>query len=168
MFHREPIMVSSQSQGVKQLSFLCIIIFYLSKDFGVNWNDINWEKSYNPIKAYGQSKSANVLFSKELAKRLKGSKNLDYILKNLLNFKFELLNKGTGVFTASLHPGAVRTELLRYVGDGIHSIVPMLIKLAHPVFLVLFKSSYEGAQTTIHCAVADGLEKYNGFYFRYG
>lgn len=71
------------------------------------------------------------------------------------------------MFTASLHPGAVRTELLRYVGDGIHSIVPILIKLAQPVFMVLFKSSYEGAQTTIHCAVADGLEKYNGFYFRY-
>ena len=41
-------------------------------DFGINWNDINWEKSYNAIAAYAQSKIANILFTRELAKRLNG------------------------------------------------------------------------------------------------
>ena len=50
----------------------------------MNWDDLNWEKSYNPIKAYSQSKLANILFTKELAKRLEGS----------------------GVTAVSLHPGA--------------------------------------------------------------
>ena len=39
----------------------------------MNWNDLNWEKSYNPIKAYAQSKLCNILFTKELAKRLESN-----------------------------------------------------------------------------------------------
>ena len=39
------------------------------------------------------------------------------------------------------------------------------MKIGYPVILTLFKSCEEGAQTTIHCAVADGLEKFNGYYF---
>lgn len=39
----------------------------------MNWDDFNWEKSYSPIKAYSQSKTANILFTKELAKRLQGT-----------------------------------------------------------------------------------------------
>ena len=36
----------------------------------MNWDDLNWEKSYDKNKAYAQSKLANVLHAKELAKRL--------------------------------------------------------------------------------------------------
>ena len=39
----------------------------------MHWDDLNSEKSYIPIKAYGQSKLANILFSKELSRRLKGA-----------------------------------------------------------------------------------------------
>ena len=38
----------------------------------MKWDDINSEKSYSPIGAYNQSKLATVLFTFELAKRLKG------------------------------------------------------------------------------------------------
>ena len=41
----------------------------------MNWTDINWEKTYSPVRAYGQSKTANILFTKELANRLKGFEN---------------------------------------------------------------------------------------------
>lgn len=49
----------------------------------INRDDLMSEKSYNKLTAYGQSKLANILFAKELAKRL----------------------EGTGVTTYSCHPG---------------------------------------------------------------
>ena len=39
---------------------------------GLHLDDINSERSYDPMKAYGQSKLANVLFARSLAKRLQG------------------------------------------------------------------------------------------------
>ena len=66
-----------------------------------------------------------------------------------------------------MHPGAVRTELMRYTGEGLFALFPFLMKLAWPVWTMLTKNASEGAQTTIHCAIADDLEKYNGFYFRF-
>lgn len=38
----------------------------------INMKDLNWNKDYDPGSAYAQSKLANVLFTKELANRLKG------------------------------------------------------------------------------------------------
>jgi len=52
-------------------------ILFKKKDFGMNWSDINWEKKYSPIRAYAQSKLANILFTKELAIRLKGKRGLN-------------------------------------------------------------------------------------------
>lgn len=45
---------------------------YTVRGYGMNWDDINWTKSYSRIYAYAQSKLANILFTKELAKRLRG------------------------------------------------------------------------------------------------
>lgn len=58
----------------------------------INKDDINSEKSYSGLKAYSQSKLANVLFTRHLAKLL----------------------DGTGVVVNSLHP-AVDTEIFRNV-----------------------------------------------------
>lgn len=41
----------------------------------INIGDLNSEKSYDEGKAYNQSKLANVLFTRELAKRLEGMTN---------------------------------------------------------------------------------------------
>lgn len=39
----------------------------------IDFNDLNWEtRMYNSLRAYKQSKLANVLFTKELARKLKG------------------------------------------------------------------------------------------------
>ncbi|XP_069116897.1 retinol dehydrogenase 11-like isoform X2 [Argopecten irradians] len=59
----------------------------------INFEDINSDQSYSSIYTYNQSKLANILFTKELAKRL----------------------QGTGVTTTAIHPGTVKTELSRYV-----------------------------------------------------
>lgn len=60
----------------------------------INREDLNSEKSYWRWIAYGQSKLANILFTRELARRLEGS----------------------GVTANAVHPGAVRTELMRDIG----------------------------------------------------
>jgi len=39
----------------------------------IDFDDINMERSYSPLKSYAQSKLANILFTKELARRLKGT-----------------------------------------------------------------------------------------------
>lgn len=66
----------------------------LAHKFGkINREDLNSEKSYQKWGAYGQSKLANILFTRELAKRL----------------------AGTGVVANSLHPGSVNTELTRHL-----------------------------------------------------
>ncbi|XP_067895534.1 retinol dehydrogenase 12 isoform X2 [Heterodontus francisci] len=58
----------------------------------INFNDLQSEKSYDGGLAYCQSKLANVLFTRELAKRLKDTK----------------------VTVNSVHPGCVKSELTRH------------------------------------------------------
>ncbi|XP_043960037.1 retinol dehydrogenase 12, like [Gambusia affinis] len=101
----------------------------------INLEDINSEKSYNKSKAYAQSKLANVLFTRSLAKRL----------------------EGTGVTTYSLHPGVVQTDLWRHLSAPER----FFMKIAKP----FTKDSVEGAQTTIYCAVEPSLEKESGGYY---
>ncbi|KAH8325218.1 hypothetical protein KR074_012218, partial [Drosophila pseudoananassae] len=106
----------------------------------INVNDLNSEKSYSRINAYSQSKLANVLFTRELSKRL----------------------EGTGVTVNSLHPGAVDTELQRNWGFLKYDLVKLLIR---PLLWTLFKTSKNGAQTTLYAALDPDLEKISGWYF---
>ena len=62
----------------------------MAHEYGeIHWDDINFEKGYNDINAYNQSKLANVMHAKGLAKRL----------------------QDTNITVYSLHPGI--TELCR-------------------------------------------------------
>lgn len=77
----------SSPSRIVVLSSLAHVAGYIKKD------DLNSEKSYNRILAYGQSKLANILFTRHLAKKL----------------------NGTGVTVYCLHPGSVNTDLMRHV-----------------------------------------------------
>ncbi|MBN3301421.1 RDH13 dehydrogenase, partial [Amia calva] len=69
---------------------------------------------------------------------------------------------GTGVTANSLHPGVIRTELGRHV----FPTLPWWKRvIALPMIILLFKTPWEGAQTTIHCAVDESLENVSGVYF---
>lgn len=103
----------------------------------INKDDLNSEKSYSKYAAYFQSKLANVLFTKALAKRL----------------------EGTSVTVNAVHPGVVKTELGRYLG---HSYVR---KFVTPITHFFFKSPTSGAQTTLAVALDPELEKVTGKYF---
>ncbi|XP_061777953.1 retinol dehydrogenase 12 isoform X2 [Nerophis ophidion] len=102
---------------------------------GIRLEDLNSERSYDTMKAYGQSKLANVLFARALAKKL----------------------KGTGVSVFSLHPGVVQSDLWRHQ----HQCIQVAVK----IFKIFTKTTVEGAQTTIYCAVQPGLESQSGGYF---
>lgn len=108
----------------------------------MNFDDLNMEKSYDPRKAYAQSKLCNVLFTRELAKQLDKNK----------------------VTVNCLHPGVVRTELGRYFSDTLGWKFH-LMKLFTPLMLWILKSAKQGAQTTIHCAVSEDVDKVTGVYF---
>jgi len=106
--------------------------------YKINFADLMLEKEYTADYAYRQSKLANILFSRQLAKNL----------------------AATGVTTYSLHPGVVRTELTREIPK-----FPVLSQLLYALTWSFFKSPVEGAQTQICCAVATSIVKDTGRYY---
>ncbi|XP_038074481.1 retinol dehydrogenase 14-like isoform X3 [Patiria miniata] len=111
----------------------------------MNWDDIQMRKGYNKRDAYGQSKLANVLFTRELSRRLR--------------------KIVSGVTVNAVHPGVVATELSRHVMKP-GSLASRLISLIRYTPLVwVFKNPVQGAQTTIHCAVTPELLNTSGLYF---
>ncbi|XP_066282243.1 retinol dehydrogenase 12-like [Branchiostoma lanceolatum] len=112
-------------------------------DGSINFGDINWEGGYNFMKAYGQSKLANVMFARELSKRMEGS----------------------GVTAYSLHPGVILTEGGRHVKKVVGNIIVFLTPIILLGMLLFGKNVRQGAQTSIYCAVTEGLEVHSGKYF---
>ena len=104
------------------------------------FEDLNFEKTkYDGWKAYAQSKLANLLHARELAKRM----------------------EGTGVTAVSVHPGWVRTPLIR-------STMPVWMQdvLLKPVLrLGGMLEPWEGAQTTLFAVLSPEVPKQNGAYF---
>ncbi|CAH1738342.1 unnamed protein product [Aphis gossypii] len=106
----------------------------------INFEDINSDKNYSAIAAYSQSKLANVLFTKELARRL----------------------EGTGVHVYSLHPGIVNTELPRTVDQV---FFPGMWLLGRIVLYPFVKTPEQGAQTTLHCSIDEKAGEETGLYY---
>lgn len=122
-----------------------IVVSSMAHKFAkMNFNDLNWrERSYDPFAAYGQSKLANILFAKELARREQEA--------------------SSGVTTYSLHPGAVKTEITRHMETSSNIFMKTLIMIG----LYLFSKTPEnGAQTSIFCAVDESLENCTGKYYK--
>ena len=124
---------SSQPSRIVVVSSIAHSFITTSSNF--DFDNINSEKNYKKWNAYGQSKMANILFTRELARRL----------------------EGTGVTANSLHPGLVTTEIQRHLGV-IESISMKVVNLVS-------KTPREGAQTSIHLAVSEEVEGISGFYF---
>ncbi|XP_026841521.1 retinol dehydrogenase 12 isoform X2 [Drosophila persimilis] len=106
----------------------------------INTGDLNSEKSYDEGKAYSQSKLANVLFTRELARRL----------------------AGTGVTANALHPGVVDTELFRHMSFFSNFFAGLFVK---PLFWPFVKTAANGAQTSLYAALDPDLELVSGEYF---
>ncbi|KAK2146486.1 hypothetical protein LSH36_605g02014 [Paralvinella palmiformis] len=89
-------------------------------------------------RTYHNSKLANALFARELAKKL----------------------DGTGVSVYCLRPGMVRTSLGRHVSFG--ALAFPLVKL---LGWLLVKGENDGCQTVVYCAVAKELEGVTGHFY---
>ena len=68
----------------------------------IHFDDLQWERNYNRVAAYGQSKLANLMFTYELQRRLAA--------------------KGAPTIALAAHPGASDTELMRHMPGGIRQV----------------------------------------------
>uniref|UniRef100_A0A1Y1MXQ9 Retinol dehydrogenase 11 n=2 Tax=Photinus pyralis TaxID=7054 RepID=A0A1Y1MXQ9_PHOPY len=106
--------------------------------------DLNWtRRKYSESQAYFQSKLSNVLFTRELAKRLK-----DHNIH--------------GVTTYCLHPGVIDTDLWRHVDDSFFKGAKWIF---YNIVGLFIKSQDEGAQTIIYCAVDEDVKNESGLYY---
>lgn len=103
---------------------------------GVNFKNLSGERGYQPWTAYGQSKLANILFAKELARRLSGS------------------NKTAN----AVHPGVINTNLTR----DAHPMVRAAYRIFEPIAL---KNAAQGASTQCYVAVHPNVNGISGKYF---
>ena len=107
------------------------------------------EKYYEMFATYGQSKLANIVFTKELQRR--------EILK---------MNKdGKRVKCFAVHPGCVRTEVTRNMSD----FMQWGNAIAAPIMMLLQKSPPQGSYTSLFVATDPTLEhdesKWGKLYF---
>ena len=103
---------------------------------GIQFDNFSGSNKYNPQKAYGHSKLANLLFSNELSNRLEGSSQT----------------------ANAVHPGVIRTNLLRHYN-------PVLKYGAVLVEKMLFKNIHQGAATQIYASTHPDLKGVSGKYF---
>ena len=103
----------------------------------IHFDDINLNNKYNKYSAYWQSKLANVLFTRELAKRL----------------------SHTNIKAYCLHPGLVRTELIRHM-DG---FLGCWVRFLHRIYVI---DPVAGAQTSLFCALEPSISEESGHYYK--
>jgi NAD(P)-dependent dehydrogenase (short-subunit alcohol dehydrogenase family) len=103
---------------------------------GIDFDNLSGERAYVPWEAYGQSKLANVLFTKQLAKRL----------------------AGTGRTANAVHPGVIPSPLARHLP----AVARAVYTSVGPLFL---KDVPRGAATQCYVATHPTLAGVSGEYF---
>ncbi len=105
----------------------------------IDFDDLQLEKSYGVARAYGTSKLMNILFTRELSRRL----------------------AGTGVTANCLHPGFVGTRF------GANNARSGIMKLVHRALMSFGISPEEGAKTIVYLASSpDVAGKSGGYYYK--
>jgi retinol dehydrogenase 14 len=100
----------------------------------INFDDLQSERRYRAFQVYGMTKLANILFTYELAERL----------------------KGTGVVANCLHPGAVNTNF----GSSNRSVGTLLFRAFKP----FMRTPEEGADTLVYLASSSEVGSMTGGY----
>lgn len=104
----------------------------------VDLDDLQAQRSYSGIRAYGTSKLENILFTRELSRRLSAV--------------------NANVTANCLHPGVIASGF----GRNNKGVIGALVKLAAP----FLSTPAKGARTSIHLASSPAVEKDTGLYFK--
>ncbi|XP_054152535.1 retinol dehydrogenase 13-like, partial [Oppia nitens] len=108
----------------------------------IDFDDIQTvSRPYNMMAVYGSSKLAQILFTRELARRLGSDSNVNVY---------------------ALHPGGVRTELAQKSMSDNSKITGALSSVFGKVFLLDIQS---GTQTSLYCAIDEAVDNETGFYY---
>jgi NAD(P)-dependent dehydrogenase (short-subunit alcohol dehydrogenase family) len=102
---------------------------------GIQFDNLDGSKGYNDWANYGQSKFANILFARELSRRLAGTERT----------------------ANAVHPGVIKTNLTRH-----SSLASIGFAIAGPLAL---KSIPQGAATQVYVATHPTLAAVTGRYF---
>lgn len=110
---------------------------------GMRWDDVHWQRGdYDKWQAYGQAKTANVLFAVHL----------------------DRLGQEHGVRAFSLHPGGIMTPLQRHLPKEEMIASGWIDEDGNPIPQVGFKTPQEGAATQVWAATSPQLDGLGGVY----
>lgn len=101
----------------------------------INFDDVQNARKFSAFNVYGQSKLANILFTRELSRRL----------------------EGTGVTANCLHPGVIASGF----GQTYGGFFGKMMTVAH----LFMASTEEGAKTQVYLASSPEVEGVSGKYF---
>ena len=108
---------------------------------GIEFDNLSGERDYAPMRMYGQSKLANVLFTRQLARRLPRA------------------GAAAGRTANCLHPGVIATNLMR----SVPVVGRLALNVATPLLLT---TPEEGAATECYLATHPSVAAVTGQYFR--
>lgn len=107
----------------------------------INYEDINWEKNYSKMRAYGMSKLANLLFARELADRISAS--------------------GSEIKVMAAHPGYADSNLFER-GPQMEN-KNFTVKLTRMANRLVAQTTQMGALPSLYAAISEDAE--NGAYY---
>ncbi|MET7704073.1 SDR family NAD(P)-dependent oxidoreductase [Streptomyces sp. NPDC005485] len=109
---------------------------------GIRWDDVHWRNGYDKWEAYGQAKTANVLFAVHL----------------------DRLGRESGVRAFSLHPGGILTPLQRHLPQQEMVDRGWIDEDGTPLNPAGFKTPEQGAATQVWAATSPRLDGRGGVY----
>ncbi|MDC2954396.1 SDR family NAD(P)-dependent oxidoreductase [Streptomyces gilvifuscus] len=109
---------------------------------GIRWDDVNWQRGYDKWQAYGQAKTANVLFAVHL----------------------DRLGRDSGVRAFSLHPGGILTPLQRHIPREEMIERGWIDEDGNILNPEGFKTPQQGAATQVWAATSPQLDGLGGVY----
>ncbi|WP_328350356.1 SDR family NAD(P)-dependent oxidoreductase [Streptomyces sp. NBC_00445] len=109
---------------------------------GIRWDDPHWHEGYDKWLAYGQAKTANVLFAVHL----------------------DRLGRERGVRAFSLHPGGILTPLQRHLPKQEMVERGWIDEAGNPLNPEGFKTPEQGAATQVWAATSPQLSGMGGVY----
>ncbi len=109
---------------------------------GIRWDDVHWRRDYDKWQAYGQAKTANVLFAVHL----------------------DALARDRGVRAFALHPGGILTPLQRHLPREEMMANGWIDEDGNPIPQPGFKTPEQGAATQVWAATSPQLDGMGGVY----